>query len=539
VVASAAMSDSDATPRRSTPWVAIGLVAIAFLVYGRVAGHEFLLNWDDLTYVVENEAIRGLGWGDLRTMFGQPYFGNYAPLHLLSYAIDHALWGLEPAGFLLTNVALHAVNGWLLYALLLRLGLSRTGAAFAAAVFLVHPVQVESVAWVSERKNVLAMTFSLASLHAYLTYRAAEVGRSWLPYLATLVALVAALLTKAVAVVVPPLFVLIDLCLFEPAKRRGWIVDKIPFAVAAGALILATLSSQEAAIAEGRATFRMDGLTTVFTMVPVVARYVGMVFWPAQLTSVYAPTVRASADLAFWASTLLVVTLVIIGVALWLRRREWLAWYAFFFVALLPVLHIVPLPTLMNDRYLYFPMLGAAALAGLALDRLAARGSGRRVATWAAAGAIVAVLAAAAFVRTGVWRDDLTLWRDVTEKTPGSALGWTQLGMSLIDAGHHADALRAYHRALAVDPTCAMALVDLGAAYNGAGQPESGRPFLLRALEVAPGHFEALMNLGIGYGISGDLAAAERAFAEAASARPWDAGAVAALQRARSMRRAR
>jgi hypothetical protein len=533
------MSGSDATPRASTRWVPVGLVALAFLVYGRVARHEFLLNWDDLVYVVENEAIRGLGWDHLRTMFGQPYFGNYAPLHLLSYALDHALWGLEPAAFLLTNVALHAANGWLVHALLVRLGLSRVAAVFAAAVFLVHPVQVESVAWVSERKNVLCMTFSLASLHAYLTYRTAELGRRWAPYLATLVALVAALLTKAVAVVIPPLFVLIDLCHLEPAKRRHWIADKVPFAIAAGALILATLASQEEAIAEGRATFRMDGLTTVLTMVPVVARYVGMVFWPGHLSSVYAPTVRGSPDLAFWGAALLVVALVAVGAALWLRRRAWLAWYAFFFVALLPVLQIVPLPTLMNDRYLYFPMLGAAALAGLAFDRLANRAAGRRIASFAAAAALVAALAVAAFVRTGVWRDDLTLWRDVTEKTPESALGWTQLGMSLIDEGRHADAFRAYHRALAIDPGFAMALVNLGAAYNGAGQPENGRPFLLRALEVAPGHFEALMNLGIGYGISGDLAAAERAFAAATAVRPRDAGAAAALERARRMRQGR
>jgi protein O-mannosyl-transferase len=533
------MAGTRSAPRREIPWVPLGLVALAFVVFGRVAGHRFLLNWDDLTYVVENEAIRGLGWQHLSAMFSGPYFGNYAPLHLLSYAVDRALWGLSAPAFLLTNVAVHAANGWLVHALLRRLGLSRAGAAFAAAVFLVHPVQVESVAWVSERKNVLCMTFSLASLHGYLAYRSAEEGRRLAPYLAALVALVAALLTKAVAVVIPPLFVLLDLCIFDRAARRRWIADKVPFAGTALAIIVATLASQEPAIAEGKATFRMDGLTTFLTMAPVVARYVGMVLWPAGLASVYQPAVRASPDLAFWASTLVLGAVTASGVALWFRRREWLPWYAFFFVALVPVLQIVPLPTLMNDRYLYFPMLGAAALAGLAFDRLGAASPGVRIARAAAVGAILTVLASAAFVRTGVWRDDLSLWRDVTEKTPGSALGWTQLGMSLIDAGHHADALRAYHRALAVDPTYAMALVNLGAAYNGAGQPESGRPFLLRALEVAPGHFEALMNLGIGYGISGDLAAAERAFAAAVSARPWNAGAVAALERARSMRRAR
>lgn len=517
------------TGRPGDRWVLLGLAALAFAVYGRVVQHRFLLNWDDFTYVVDNEAIRGLTWSNLRSAFGRSYFENYAPLHLVSYAIDFSIWGgLAPSGFLLTNVALHAANGCLFHRLLVRLGVSRAGAAFAAAVFLVHPVQVESVAWVSERKNLLCMSFSLASLHAFVAYRAIGTGRRRAAYVASLAAAVAALLTKAVAVVLPPILVLLDLCHVEPDRRRHWVADKVPFAVAAVALAVVTVASQDGAIAEGRAMYWMDAPVTLYTMVPVVAQYVGMVLWPARLSTVYSPRIRETADPAFWASALLLVAFLVAGVWLWRRRRGWLLWYATFFVGLVPVLQIVPLPTLMNDRYLYFPMLGAAALAGIAVEGLARRGGA--VAATLVAGAIVMALASASFVRTAVWRDDVTLWTDVTEKSPSLPLPWAQLGLSLMEAGRTVEGLQAYHRALSLDPSSATALVNLGAAYNHLGQPEAGRPFLLRAIQVAPDSFEAHMNLGIGLRMTGDLAGAERAFASALSVRPRELAALSALR---------
>lgn len=523
--------------RAKAPWIPLALVALALAIYSRVFGHEFLLNWDDATYVVDNPLAHGLSWEHVRGAFTQFYFGNYAPLHLISYAVDYTVWGPNPLGFLIVNVLLHAVNGCIFYLFLLRLTGSRIGSAVAAAVFLAHPVQVESVAWISERKNLLSMTFTLAALHAFLGYRTrGRRGRAAVAYLAALAAAVAALLTKAAAVIVAPALVLLDLCHVEKPDRERWLLDKVPFLVATGLLVGATLASQRAAIDEGQAVFQMDRWTTVFTMVPVVARYVGMVLWPADLSAIYTPTVRASPDLAFWSSLALLAGLVVIGAALWARRRKVFFWYALFFVGLAPVLNVVPLPTLMNDRYLYFPMLGAAGLAGLAVDAIARRGVAPRRLAVVVMIAYVATLSLAARARAETWRDDVTLWRDTTEKSPRASLAWVGLGMSLVDAGRPYEAIEAYYQAVSVDPFHPMALNNLGAAYNTVNQPLQGRTYLLRAIQVAPDYFDAHMNLGISYRMTGDLAGAERAFASALSLRPQASDALRALQQVRASR---
>ncbi len=511
----------------------ICLAGLAIAVYSGVFGHSFLLNWDDLEYVVENETIRSLSPGNLRAMFTRAYLANYAPFHVLSYALDHALWGLNPSGFLLTNVLLHAANGLLLYGLLVRLGTARAAAALGAAFFLVHPVQVESVAWISERKNVLCMTWFLVALHAYATYRSPAGRHRWLWYGLGLLAGIAALLTKAVAVVLAPVFLLFDLCYTEQSERRHWLLDKAPIVLATAAVAAATLSSQREAIAEGQAAFALSGPARVYTMVPVVVRYLGMVLWPTGLSPIYVPRIREAPDPAFAGAVLVVLGLLALGALLFARRRRPFFWYATFFVGLVPVMQIVPLPTLMNDRYLYFPMLGAAGALALAAEPLfASRARALRLATLAASCTTVLSLAIASHARAEVWRDDLSLWLDAAARAPKSTLAWNGLGMSLVDAGRTDEAIHAFERALALDPDYRLALNNLGALCNRLGDPLRGRPYLLRAVALYPGSFGTLMNLGIGYRMTGDWKAAAAAFRAAAALRPGQPDAARMLREA-------
>jgi hypothetical protein len=147
------------------------LVAVTVAVYIRILGHDFQLFWDDEKYVIANAAVKGFSLEHLRSAFTTNYMGNYAPLHIISYMLDYSLWGMKASGFFLTNIVLHVLNGMLFYALLIRFGFSRLQASFSTFVFLLHPVQVESVAWISERKNLLAMFFFLSGFIAYLSYR--------------------------------------------------------------------------------------------------------------------------------------------------------------------------------------------------------------------------------------------------------------------------------------------------------------------------------------------------------------------------------
>ena len=156
---------------RFTPLLVLLLAGLA--IYGRMLGHDFLPTWDDAGYVLDNPDIRGFTIANLRAVFSRFYMGNYAPVQMLSYMLDYSIWGLRPWGYLLTNLLLHLANGLLFYHLVQRLEGDDSWAWLAALIFLVHPVQVESVAWVSQRKNLLAMLFSLLSFHGYLRFRLA------------------------------------------------------------------------------------------------------------------------------------------------------------------------------------------------------------------------------------------------------------------------------------------------------------------------------------------------------------------------------
>ena len=159
------------------------LLAVTLAVYLRTLGHDFQLFWDDEKYVTANDTIKGFTLENLKGAFTTFTTGNYAPVQTISYMFDYQLWGMKAAGFFLTNIVLHVCNGILFYALLIRVGLGRLGAFFAAFVFLLHPVQVETVAWISERKNLLAMFFYLAAFVCYLSYKRKGWGKGTGAYL--------------------------------------------------------------------------------------------------------------------------------------------------------------------------------------------------------------------------------------------------------------------------------------------------------------------------------------------------------------------
>ncbi|HEY6009546.1 MAG TPA: hypothetical protein VIU40_14570, partial [Geobacteraceae bacterium] len=357
------------------------LLALVAAVYGGVWEHGFLVNWDDNVYVTGNETVRGISAAHLRTAFTTFFVGNYAPLQIVSYMLDYTVWGLRAGGFLLTNVLLHGAAGLLFYALLVKLHGRRLWAFIGAFIFLLHPVQVESVAWVSQRKNVLAMVFFLVALLLYCAYRQ-EAGRHRrLAYACSLAAFALALLAKAVTVVLPLVLVCLDVCFLEQGAWRRRLADKAPYLLAAAAVALLTYISQDPAIGGGRSEYWGGSLpATLLTMAPVLVRYLGMIVWPLQLSPAYAQPFKETVDGQVLLSLLVLLLLVGGGFRLFRRDRRLAFWLLFAALAILPVSQFVPLVTLMNDRYLYFPLLGVAAVCGGAVTFLVDRfpGRGRR-----------------------------------------------------------------------------------------------------------------------------------------------------------------
>ncbi|MFM7734708.1 MAG: hypothetical protein ACKPBU_01860, partial [Alphaproteobacteria bacterium] len=294
--------------------IACALAGLVFAVFGGCLSHGFVDTWDDALYVTANPAVRAFTRENLRAALFGFHVGNWAPVQMLSYMLDHAAFGLEARAFLRTNLLIHAANGVLLYALASRLSGRRTWPAVGAALFLVHPVQVESVAWVSQRKTLLAMFFTLLALHAWASRRRdARRARAW--GAAALGAFVLAIASKSVAVVLPLLLFLLDACFGRREDRIRRLRPLVPFALAAAAGAALAVASQGASHAGGRTTTFHGGspAATLSTMLPVLARYLGLLLRPTGLSAWYSPTVRSGPDATVFVCALLAAGLLALG----------------------------------------------------------------------------------------------------------------------------------------------------------------------------------------------------------------------------------
>jgi Flp pilus assembly protein TadD len=499
------------------------LTAMTFAVYYKILGHSLLMNWDDYDYVINNEMIRGISWEHLKRAFTKAYFFNYSPLHMVSYMVDYAVFGgIKPAGFFFVNILLHAINGIVLYFLVYRLSGKKFISFTASFIFLLHPVQVESVAWLSQRKNVLSMLFFLTAFYGYTSYRRAGTAHGFPFYVASLTAFTLALLAKSAAVTLPLVLVLYDVCYVPKSNRKGWLINKIPYLLASALISVVTVQSQASLVEAGRATFHSSSpLETVYTMMTVLVRYLGMLFWPVNLSAMYMPPVKFRMDPAVASATALLVLLVIAGCLLYRRDRPLFFWYTLFFIGLIPVSHIIPLPTLMNDRYLYYPLVGASVFIAALLHPLFAS-TNKNYKMIAALPLCLALLSLPllSWQRAAVWRNDTSLWADVTRKEPRMPLAWASLGMSYYDAGQIDKALQSYLQALAIDPNYQLALNNIGGLYNEIGEREKARPYLIRVVQLFPDDVKGYLNLGNNYYFSGDLKNAEPLFLKALELEP-------------------
>lgn len=435
------------TPAR--PWWRYPLLLFLATValFAVTAGFDFQFGWDDDVYVLENDFITSISIPNILAAFNGYFMGNYAPLHILSYMLDHALWALNPAGYHLENVLIHAINGVLFYLLLRRTALTELESVAATWIFLFHPVQVETVAWISQRKNLLAMAFFLIAFLCYEIYR--RTGKR-MPYLLAAGSMAAAVLSKSIAVIFPLTVLLYDLTAPQqrPRSRLARGLDLLPFVLVAAAAALMAITSQSLDNGGGRRQYHGGSpAATFFTMVPVLVSYLRDCVWPFGLSPSYDIPVRVAPDMVFVADLGVLAFTVWGGVHLFRQKRELLFWYGLFFIALVPVLQIVPLITLKNDRYLYFPLLGFAVLAvkaaGGALQYLGSRGV-----SWGKYPlyGLMLLLPLLSFRQCLHWKDDLSLWNRAVSVDPGNRHASSRLVRSYTRHGDKENAVAASRR---------------------------------------------------------------------------------------------
>ena len=508
-------------------------VVVTFIAFAPSLLSQFV-DWDDLENFTVNPFYRGLGWSHLKWMWTTTLLGHYVPLTWMTLGADYLVWGMNPAGYHLTNVVLHCANVALLYFVTLRLlGAAmpataghplawRLGAAFAALVFGVHPLRVESVAWITERRDVLSGFFYLLAICASLRDAEAPSGRSirrraW--YWVALGSFALGLLAKAIVVTLPLVLVVLDV---YPLRRlggaRGWWnaearrrwVEKVPFFLG-GALVI-PIALVAARTGANLVTIAALGIVDRLAIsVYGLTFYVWKTVVPLDLSPFYAlrtPLVPLSAP--YVVSGLAVAGVTAAAIAL---RRRWPALGAAWLVYVVTVLPVSGVfqngPQIAADRYSYLPSLpwavlaGAGAIAGWNAWR-ERRGRSPALAVPGAAALVIVVLAALTWLQVSVWRDSERLWTHALVLGP-SSMAHSHLANLRRQQARWAEANEHYRLASAMRPDAAHLHVNWGTALAQQGKLAEAIDRYREALRISPRSADAHYHWGNARFAAGDL----------------------------------
>ncbi|MEI6083123.1 MAG: tetratricopeptide repeat protein [Verrucomicrobiota bacterium] len=444
---------------------ALVLAVLTLLLFSPTWSHQMLF-WDDDVNVLQNPLVLAPGLAGVKKIFTSIFSTDYYPITYISLAIDHWVWSGRFVGYHVTQTVLHALNAALVLLLVWRWTKNLPAATAVACWFAWHPVQVESVSWIAERKNVLGTCFVLLAWLAYPRRRLVSLGCFTL-----------AALSHALVIVMPALLILYEVCIERTrpleAVRRTWL-----FFVPAGfAAVMRLLGHQESSQLAGNFAGVGAGLQT---MVQVVGEYFSTLLAPVSLNNFYVerPSVIGLVVAMIW--------VVVWALAIWRQRRWGVFALGWFLVALLPVLQLVPHPTIRADRYLYLAMLGPFLLVALSLPARTLKVVGVGGAIW---------FAALTLGRMPAWQDGKTLWTDSVTKDPQSAIAHFSLAGYAVGAKELPAAEGHARRAVELNPRFAAAHERLGAVLLLRGQTAEARLHLETALKLDPALRDARRNL--------------------------------------------
>jgi tetratricopeptide (TPR) repeat protein len=464
-----------APPEKRNPMVCLVLAVVTLALYNPVNRHPFA-NYDDDRYVVNNPHVRqGLTADTFEWALTSTEQANWHPLTWMSHALDCSLFRLNPVGHHFTSVLLHAVNVVLLF-LLLTWATRRLGPSlFVAALFAIHPINVESVAWVAERKNLLCTTFFLLTLWAYGWY-ARKPGRK--RYLAVVALFAAGLASKPMVITLPFVLLLLDywpLGRVRSAKTEAgerlptlpWsrlMVEKLPLLALSAASAVITMQAQQAGGAI-RTTAEVQFGARIATAIWAYAMYLWKMVWPARLAPMYP---HPGDSLAGWQVLVAAVALLVITASVWrFRARHYLlVGWLWFLGTLVPVIGIVQVgEAAMADRYAYIPLIGIFVMIAFSAADWAEE---EKFGFWPAiaATAILIALAVATHRQIGYWQSNTDLWSHTLAVTVNNFVAEDNLGGALILEAKEEEAHSHFEAAARINPRDPMSRSNLGIYFQ-------------------------------------------------------------------------
>jgi hypothetical protein len=515
--------------------------ALATLIlYLPALRNEFVGVWDDNAYIAENVAIRSMNLTFFRWAFFDFHASNWHPLTWISHAVDYALWGPNPLGHHLTNIILHAANTAIVVLLtlkLLEIVKERTGqntstifltdqtilivAGVTGLLFGFHPIHVESVAWVAERKDLLCALFFLLSVTMYTSFVRSERHESPQDeslsrlfnkrYLITLGFFILALLSKPMAVTLPVVLLILD---WYPSNRirslktlRAASIEKIPFLALSLASSMITILAQRAG--ESIISLEFAPLSSrVLIATRSIVVYLGKMILPMNLIPFYPyPKYVSPFSLEYLLAISLTIGITAACLVLVKKQKVWLSAWGYYVVTLIPVLGIVQVGNQsMADRYAYLPSLGPFLVAGLCVAWIVVKVN--KFPKWSVlvkfvctAGALTVLFSMSYMTvqQIGIWKNGFVLWNHVIARGFESATAYNNRGLSLEDMGQRDRAISDYEMAIALDPRYYLAYNNRGVLYGEDGLYHISIEYFLKSIAINPRHAASYCNLGLSY----------------------------------------
>lgn len=513
---------------RPNLWVALVLVLLTVLVYSQVGSFKFV--YDDSLYITQNSrTLAGLNRDSLRWAFTCFEDGSFLPLVWLSHAACVTMFGSAPAGHHFVNLALHLANTLLLFLLLRRVTGDLGPSAVVAILFALHPTHVESVAWVSGRKDVLSTLFWFLTLWAYAGYAR---NPSWKRYLAVVALFALGLLSKSMLVTLPLTLMLLDLwplgrmgSLAAPLpdlirRARSLLLEKIPLLSLSLFAGLGTIWAQDqigAISASGALSLSVRAANAALA----ILKYVQLLFWPAGLSPFYSHPGK------LYSRPLLVLACLLVAGAtvmclIQIRKRPYLCvGWLWFLVTLLPVAGFVQVGAqAYADRYTYVPLTGLFIMLAWTGSELLTRISVPRVLLLALSGSLLGALMTLTAVQISRWQDTETLFAHAISLDPNNEIALANLGTALGQEGRYVEAIGAMSRAVAVNPRYYLFQYNLGNLLERVGQPQAALASFREAARLEPQSVLADYRLGHLLVQQGDLQSARSHIEKVFAANP-------------------
>lgn len=525
-----AKEDGPGASRGKTLSVCVVLAFLCLVVYGQVIRYDFL-NFDDDRFVTENPQVQsGLTWAGIQWAFTSKQEAYLIPLSWLSHMVDCRLFGLKPWGHHLTNLLFHMANCVLLFLVLRYVTGTLWRSALVALLFAAHPLNVETVAWISERKNVLSTFFWFLCMGSYAWYaRSPRAGR----YVLTLALFCSGLLAKPMLVTLPCVFVLMDVwplgrytCPENTSVRvsrvLSLLLEKTPFLAVSLGLSLTTIWMQRFSGGPRVITALRERITTALVAYIV---YLEKAFWPANLVMFYPRTMAVKPG--WWIGAAVLLLLGVSVAVLAKRRLPYLAVGWFWYLGtLVPVLGIVQFASYAYaDRYTYVPMIGIFIMAAWGLADLV---DGKPLPTKLAVAAsclVLAGLSAGSLVQARYWKNSLALSEHALQVTPDNEVAHNNLGAALLAEGRQSEAIPHYEAALRLNPGSANAHNNIGNYLRDTGQFDGAISHYRQAIALNPHYAKPFNNLGL---VLADLGRHEEAITNYTTALQMDPGYLAA-----------